>query len=268
MRSSNLGFGNFQVGLGDSMTSLWENLAPHWQLAVVGGGVLSLLLLLMLFCCVCCCRSRKKNSCAKARGTSTAHSLLPTTNPPSVVNRCVMSAFLEGVWISVAACFSAANSAYYQRKMNGTSTPIMSRAGIGPGPMEMASLLPSHGVPPPYGEPFHGPHDPHGDEPYHILEIPANQVRNVTARCGNKGVLCSVLQLKVGDLLGEGQFGVVYKGFWSGGLLSGDPLQVRFFSITPMTFSFFEFEFFGFADDLVILQGSHQVSASRLHERR
>ncbi|PIO74391.1 protein tyrosine kinase [Teladorsagia circumcincta] len=108
--------------------------------------------------------------------------------------------------------FSAANSAYYQRKMNGTSTPIMSRGGVGSGPMEMASLLPSHAVPPPYGEPFHVPHDPHADEPYHILEIPANQI-------------------KVGDLLGEGQFGVVYKGFWTGGLINGDPLQVAIKSV-------------------------------------
>ncbi|PIO59593.1 kringle domain protein [Teladorsagia circumcincta] len=106
----------------------------------------------------------------------------------------------------------AANSAYYQRKMNGTSTPIMSRGGVGSGPMEMASLLPSHAVPPPYGEPFHVPHDPHADEPYHILEIPANQI-------------------KVGDLLGEGQFGVVYKGFWTGGLINGDPLQVAIKSV-------------------------------------
>ncbi|VDM56855.1 unnamed protein product, partial [Angiostrongylus costaricensis] len=102
---------------------------------------------------------------------------------------------------------TAANSAYYQRKMNGTSTPIMTRGGIGSGPLEMASLLPNHSVPPPYAEPFHVPDDLHVDEPYHILEIPANQI-------------------KMGDLLGEGQFGVVYKGFWTGGLISGDPLQV------------------------------------------
>ncbi|KAK6021099.1 kringle domain protein, partial [Ostertagia ostertagi] len=189
LSDGNTNTGSTNVGVGDSLTSMWENLAPHWQLAVVGGGVLSLLLLLLLFCCICCCRTRKKN-CTKGRGTSAAHSLLPATNPPSVVN-------------------SAANSAYYQRKMNGTSTPIMSRGGVGSGPMEMASLLPSHAVPPPYGEPFHVPHDPHADEPYHILEIPANQI-------------------KVGDLLGEGQFGVVYKGFWTGGLINGDPLQIAY----------------------------------------
>ncbi|KIH68644.1 hypothetical protein ANCDUO_01012 [Ancylostoma duodenale] len=67
----------------------------------------------------------------------------------------------------------------------------------------MASLLPSHAVPPPYSDGFAVP----AEEPYHILEIPANQI-------------------KLGDLLGEGQFGVVYKGFWTGGLISGDPLQV------------------------------------------
>lgn len=185
---------NNNVGLSESMTSMWENLPPHWQLAVIGGGVLSLLLLLLLFCCICCCRTRKKNSCTKDRGTtSAAHSLLPATNPPSVVN-------------------SAANSAYYQRKMNGTSTPIMTRGGIGNGPLEMASLLPNHGVPPPYAEPFHVPDDLHIEEPYHILEIPANQI-------------------KMGDLLGEGQFGVVYKGFWTGGLISGDPLQVAIKSV-------------------------------------
>ncbi|VDO82894.1 unnamed protein product [Haemonchus placei] len=193
LADSNTNTGNNNGSLGDSLTSMWENLAPHWQLAVVGGGVLSLLLLMLLFCCICCCRTRKKNGTKSRGGTSAAHSLLPATNPPSVVN-------------------SAANSAYYQRKMNGTSTPIMARGGIGSGPMEMASLLPSHAVPPPYGEPFHVPHDPHADEPYHILEIPANQI-------------------KVGDLLGEGQFGVVYKGFWTGGLINGDPLQVAIKSV-------------------------------------
>nr|CDJ96532.1 Immunoglobulin I-set and Kringle and Tyrosine protein kinase domain containing protein [Haemonchus contortus] len=193
LADSNTNTGNNNGSLGESLTSMWENLAPHWQLAVVGGGVLSLLLLMLLFCCICCCRTRKKNGTKSRGGTSAAHSLLPATNPPSVVN-------------------SAANSAYYQRKMNGTSTPIMARGGIGSGPMEMASLLPSHAVPPPYGEPFHVPHDPHADEPYHILEIPANQI-------------------KVGDLLGEGQFGVVYKGFWTGGLINGDPLQVAIKSV-------------------------------------
>ncbi|KJH50878.1 kringle domain protein [Dictyocaulus viviparus] len=179
--------------LGESVTSMWENLPPQWQLVVIGGGVLSLLLLLLLFCCICCCQTRKKNTCAKDRGTSAAHSLLPATNPPSIVN-------------------SAANSTYYQRKMNGTSTPIMTRVGIGNGPLEMASIPPTHVVPPPYGEPFHVPNDTHVEEPYHILEIPASQI-------------------KVGDLLGEGQFGVVYKGFWTGGLISGDSLQVAIKSV-------------------------------------
>ncbi|RCN47069.1 kringle domain protein, partial [Ancylostoma caninum] len=104
----------------------------------------------------------------------------------------------------------ATNSAYYQRKLNGTSTPIVARTGIGSGPMEMASLLPSHAVPPPYSDGFPVP----AEEPYHILEIPANQI-------------------KLGDLLGEGQFGVVYKGFWTGGLISGDPLQVAIKSVRP-----------------------------------
>ncbi|VDM74018.1 unnamed protein product, partial [Strongylus vulgaris] len=40
-------------------------------------------------------------------------------------------------------------------------------------------------------------------------------------------------QIKLGDLLGEGQFGVVYKGFWTGGLISGDPLQVAIKSVRP-----------------------------------
>ncbi|EYC36745.1 hypothetical protein Y032_0861g2738 [Ancylostoma ceylanicum] len=181
---------NDNAGLGESMTSLWENLAPHWQLGVVCGGVLTTLLLLLLLCCVCCCRTRKKASKGRA-GASAAHSLLPATNPPSVVN-------------------SATNSAYYQRKLNGTSTPIIARTGIGSGPMEMASLLPSHAVPPPYSDGFPVP----AEEPYHILEIPANQI-------------------KLGDLLGEGQFGVVYKGFWTGGLISGDPLQVAIKSVRP-----------------------------------
>ncbi|VDM84108.1 unnamed protein product [Strongylus vulgaris] len=152
LREGTDGTQNNNVGLGESMTSMWENLAPHWQLAVVGGGVLTILLLLLLFCCICCCRTRKKASKDRA-GASAAHSLLPATNPPSVVN-------------------SATNSAYYQRKLNGTSTPIVNRSGIGTGPMEMASLLPSHAVPPPYSDGFVVP----AEEPYHILEIPANQV--------------------------------------------------------------------------------------------
>ncbi|PAV84686.1 hypothetical protein WR25_02240 [Diploscapter pachys] len=104
---------------------------------------------------------------------------------------------------------SAVNSAYY-RKLNGTSTPIMGRGQAGP--MEMASLLPpaQYAVPPPYPEPIRQ-HDS-VQEPYHILEIPSSQ-------------------LKVHEMIGEGQFGIVHMGVWDGGLVSREPITVAIKSV-------------------------------------
>ena len=47
-------------------------------------------------------------------------------------------------------------------------------------------------------------------EPYHILEIPSSQ-------------------LKVHEMIGEGQFGIVHMGVWDGGLVSREPITVHFY---------------------------------------
>ncbi|CAD6195795.1 unnamed protein product [Caenorhabditis auriculariae] len=185
------GNGDTNGGLSESVTALWDSLAPHTQLAVVGGGVFVSLLFLLLFCCACCCRAKKKSQ--KARQTS-AHIPLHSSTAPSIIN-------------------SAANSAYY-RKLNGTSTPIMSTRG--PGGVEMSSLLQpgsiNHLGPPPYADhsafPMRNAEPPIADEhPYHVLEI-------------------SPSQLSVRELIGEGQFGMVHSGVWTGGLVSREPLTV------------------------------------------
>ncbi|VDK43539.1 unnamed protein product [Anisakis simplex] len=117
---------------------------------------------------------------------------------------------------------SAMNSAYY-RKLNGISTPITAPQPNGCAAFELSSLLTSNNNNNNTGSTFiqhqaipsastYAQYSPRPStepplEPYQIPEIQPNQ-------------------LQIGELIGEGQFGVVHSGNWHGSLISGEPLQI------------------------------------------
>lgn len=74
--------------------------------------------------------------------------------------------------------------------------------------MEMAHLLPNQMAPPPlYPEQFRQ-HEVM-EEPYTVRSIAPSQIQK-------------------DKLIGEGQFGILHKGYWAGIQVNGEPMTVRF----------------------------------------
>ncbi|MFH4974966.1 hypothetical protein AB6A40_001675 [Gnathostoma spinigerum] len=192
-----MGGSNDNVSVMGDITDMWSGLSSHFQLALLG-AVGFLVLSLVLACCFCCCRKKKKSvpstSSVKKNGTVTS------CNGSSITNSVVT------------------NSAYY-RKMNGTSTSAIQNTCN----FELSSLLPAHNnngsYIPPASVPGYAQYSPRPSteppvEPYQIPEIQSSQ-------------------LQIGELLGEGQFGVVHTGNYHGHLISGDPFQVAIKALKP-----------------------------------